>query len=192
MTTLYWQQATTSLECYPMAPFDRRCVGLLLSAPPLTACAAPRPITTFPDARAGSVAFASTTPTLQQFLTGGRTNEQAVVAAELRLPSGPAERFPAVVLVHGSGGVEEYHYRWAADLTSIGIAVFIIDSFGWRGLATVKDDQSRLNPASRTRIAPSSCWRRIPASIATASPSWGSPTGASWRSMRRSRASSAS
>lgn len=40
----------------------------------------------------------------QQFLTEDRNGEPALLAGELRLPARGADPYPAVLLVHGSGG----------------------------------------------------------------------------------------
>ena len=50
----------------------------------------------------------STTMTDEAFLSGHGDGKPVTVAGELRLPRGGAERFPAVILLHGSGGVSGY------------------------------------------------------------------------------------
>ena len=47
----------------------------------------------------------SQTPTDQEFLTGKKDAKSATIAAELRIPRPGNDRLPAVVLLHGSGGV---------------------------------------------------------------------------------------
>jgi dienelactone hydrolase len=78
-----------------------------------------------------------------QFLTGASDGKPALIAAELRLPDGPGP-FPAVVLVHGSGGVGGNVHRWAGELNSIGVAAFIVDCFTGRGITSTIPDQSLL------------------------------------------------
>ena len=73
------------------------------------------------------------TLTTTQFLTGEKQGPPATIAGELRLPSGGEGRLPAVVLVHGSGGVGAQVDPWARELNESGIAVFIFDSFTGRG-----------------------------------------------------------
>jgi len=79
----------------------------------------------------------------RQFLTGQTNGEPALIAGELRLPvvEGP---FPAVILIHGSGGVGGNVNRWAAELNNIGVAAFIVDCFSGRGIGSTIADQSRL------------------------------------------------
>jgi dienelactone hydrolase len=85
----------------------------------------------------------SETVTTAQFLQGAHGRE-ALVAGELRLPVGSAGKIPAVVLVHGSGGIGPNVDHWAADLNAIGVAAFILDSFSARGITSTVTDQSQL------------------------------------------------
>jgi hypothetical protein len=55
----------------------------------------------------------TTTLSDREFLTGIKEGKPTVVAGELRLPSAGSDRLPAVLLVHGSGGVETRETGWA-------------------------------------------------------------------------------
>jgi len=70
-----------------------------------------------------------------------------VIGGELQLPSGGG-RFPAVILVHGSGGVGAREDRWAHELNGIGVAVFVLDTFTGRGIVQTNTDQSQLETLS--------------------------------------------
>jgi len=87
--------------------------------------------------------FSSTTLTDQEFLTGKKEGKPVVLAGELRLPPGSG-RLPAVVLVHGSGGVSGYVDDWASKLNALGVATFVFDSFTPRGIVDTREDQSQL------------------------------------------------
>ena len=95
-------------------------------------------------ARVEMHAFVSTTLTDQQFLSGERGGTPVILAGELRLPRPGSERFPAVVLVHGSGGVSGGVDSWARFLNELGVATFVLDAFTGRGLVTVSADQAKL------------------------------------------------
>lgn len=41
--------------------------------------------------------------------------------------------FPAVIVLHGCGGVDNHHHAWAKTLTSWGYVAAVVDSFGSRG-----------------------------------------------------------
>jgi dienelactone hydrolase len=86
--------------------------------------------------------FATTTLTDKAFLTGA-SGTPANIAGELRLP-GDLERYPAVILIHGSGGITANVDRWARELHAIGVAAFIVDCFTGRGVAETVTDQTRL------------------------------------------------
>ncbi|MFQ5914182.1 MAG: dienelactone hydrolase family protein [Nitrospinota bacterium] len=45
--------------------------------------------------------------------------------------------FPAVVLLHGCGGLREYHTNWALWLKAEGYVSFLVDSFFTRGIDNV-------------------------------------------------------
>src|SRR5205823_5119227 len=68
----------------------------------------------------------SMTLTGEQFLTGDASGKPVMLAGELRIPRPGTGRLPAVILVHGSGGVNASHDRWAQELNSIGVATLIL------------------------------------------------------------------
>ena len=86
--------------------------------------------------------FETVTLTDKAFLTGA-AGTPARIGAELRLP-GDLERYPAVILIHGSGGATANVDRWARELHAIGVAAFIVDSFTGRGIVETVTDQTRL------------------------------------------------
>jgi dienelactone hydrolase len=81
----------------------------------------------------------------QQVLTGDRNGEPVAIAGELRLPKAGNERFPALILLHGSGGVSSAVDRWAQELNALRVAAFILDSFSGRDITSTADDQSQLD-----------------------------------------------
>lgn len=89
--------------------------------------------------------ISTVTVTSQQFLSGDRYGKPVTLAGELRLPRATTEKFPVVILVHGSGGLSVSTDRWAQELNAIGVAVFILDSFTGRGIVNTTSDQSQLD-----------------------------------------------
>lgn len=87
----------------------------------------------------------SQTPTDQEFLTGRKDAKPVTVSGELRIPRPGTDRLPAVVLLHGSGGVTDREDAWARELAAMGVATFMIDSFTARGIATTIADQDQLS-----------------------------------------------
>lgn len=86
----------------------------------------------------------STTLTDQEFLTGKKEGKPVIVPGELRIPTPGTDRLPAVILVHGSGGVSGAVDEWAQWLNAMRIATFVLDSFTPRGLVSTANDQSQL------------------------------------------------
>ncbi len=87
----------------------------------------------------------SATLTGEEFLRGGAPGRGALLAGELRLPAAAAAKVPAVVLVHGSGGISGSLDLWARDLNGAGLAVLILDSFSGRGITSTVADQTQLH-----------------------------------------------
>jgi hypothetical protein len=67
----------------------------------------------------------------QQFLIGDKNGNPATLAGELRIPRSGTDRLPAVILLHGSGGISASHERWVQELNSAGVATFLVPSGGW-------------------------------------------------------------
>jgi dienelactone hydrolase len=86
------------------------------------------------------------TLTDKQFLTGAKDGKPVVIAGELRIPRPGTDRLPAVVLVHGSGGVGANVDRWSQELNGIGVATFILDGLTGRGIVDRITDKAQLGP----------------------------------------------
>jgi dienelactone hydrolase len=79
------------------------------------------------------------------FLLGKKDGKPAMIAGELRIPKPGTDRLPAVILVHGSGGVGFNSGMWAGELNKAGFATFVADSFTGRGITNTITDQSQLS-----------------------------------------------
>jgi dienelactone hydrolase len=110
---------------------------------PQTAPFAPT-LGTAPTARIELHPFQTMTLTDKQFLTGAKDGQPVVIAGELRFPRPSTDRLPAVVLVHGSGGVTGNVDRWSQELTGLGVATFLVDSFTARGIVETATNQAQL------------------------------------------------
>jgi dienelactone hydrolase len=78
----------------------------------------------------------------------GRSDGQPVtIADELRIPKAGNDKLPAVILLHGSGGISgagSMIDEWSRELNQLGIATFAIDSFAARGIVSTVMDQTQL------------------------------------------------
>jgi dienelactone hydrolase len=77
------------------------------------------------------------------------SHSQQTITGVLRKPAGNGP-FPAVILVHGCGGVQSGNELWARDLTKWGYVTLLVDSFGPRGLTEICTNFSRLSVFERT------------------------------------------
>lgn len=92
----------------------------------------------------------SVTMTDQDFLNGRKDGRPVVLAGQLRIPRPGTERLPAVVLLHGSGGVGTNVIDWEEQLSSIGVATFVLDAFTGRGIVGTSTDQAQLGRLAMT------------------------------------------
>lgn len=96
------------------------------------------------DGRVGAIEFASRTPSgpTEMMAGGGRPT---TIAGQLTIPNASRAPAPAMIIMHGSGGILPGRENdWAARLNALGVATFVIDSFRPRGFSSTGDDQSRL------------------------------------------------
>lgn len=108
-------------------------------------CPPPVVHTTLAAGPTGRLGFLSSTPTVSEFLQGIRPATPTPIWGDLELPPSPAARYPAVVVVHGSGGVGSREDRWADELRQAGLATFQLDSFTGRGINFTAYDQEQLS-----------------------------------------------
>lgn len=92
----------------------------------------------------------SQTLPLDAFLHGSTSGPEVLLGGELRLPLGATGPVPAVILIHGSGGIGAGPDMWAHILNEAGIAAFILDSFSGRNIVSTVEDQDQLNSLSMT------------------------------------------
>lgn len=87
----------------------------------------------------------SCTPADRQLLSGQiALAPPQPLAGALRLPAEATEPLPAVVLLHGSGGLASSVLGWQEALTGLGLASFAPDCFSARGLQSTVEDQGAL------------------------------------------------
>ena len=93
------------------------------------------------------VDITSRTPSTLTEYTHGQ-GAAAKVVGYLYLPSGTKGPVPAMILKHGSAGLTgaqgDNIRAWAKSLNDWGMAAFVVDSFGPRGIGESASDQSKL------------------------------------------------
>jgi dienelactone hydrolase len=107
-------------------------------------------------ARAETVSIPSVTPASPWALLKHEAPAGKAVG-ELSLPAQATGPVPALVLKHGSGGMAgptgDNIRKWARILNGWGIATFIVDSFGPRGIAETGTNQAQLSSWADTADA---------------------------------------
>lgn len=94
--------------------------------------------------RSGRIQFESVNvPDMWQFARKNNSNTtQLSVWGDLLMPKNVSGKVPALVIMHGSGGVEPWAYDlWAAKLNPAGVAVFVVDSYKPRGVQETNTNQ---------------------------------------------------
>ncbi|MBI5523301.1 MAG: dienelactone hydrolase family protein [Desulfarculus sp.] len=83
---------------------------------------------------------------LAQFLDANSARPQVTITGDLSLPGNASGKVPAMVIVHGSGGVTDRREgEWARRLNQAGIAALVIDSFRPRGIGDTATNQGKLS-----------------------------------------------
>jgi dienelactone hydrolase len=104
----------------------------------------------------GTFRFASATPkTLAELMKQPGPDGSTTVVGHLFMPKvADGQKVPAVVLIHGSGGVYKAMLDfWPKQFNAAGIAVFSVDSFGPRGVRSTVEDQAQVPFAADTADA---------------------------------------
>jgi dienelactone hydrolase len=91
-------------------------------------------------------AFQSVTLSDTEFLSGKQDGKPVTLAGLLRLPRVDPDKLPAVILLHGAGGMGGTRSsidEWSLELNQIGISTFAVDSWAGRGIVETATDQTR-------------------------------------------------
>ena len=92
----------------------------------------------------------SVTMSDQDFLNGRKDGKPVLLAGALRIPRPGTDKLPAVVLLHGSGGVGTNVVDWESELNAMGVATFVLDAFTGRGIVQTSTDQASLGRLAMT------------------------------------------
>ena len=123
-----------------------RALALLLLLLPDDAISAP--VRDLANGATGRIEFFSATPNGPTQLMS-RAGPQTPIVGTLRLPKSVSGKVPAMVISHGSGGIQEgRETAWATRLETQGVATFVVDSFAPRGIVSTGADQSQLSIAA--------------------------------------------
>jgi len=90
-----------------------------------------------------TIPFQTLTISDEQFLKGDASGSPTTISGTLKVAQGSG-RLPLVILLHGSGGIEENAIVWERLFASLDISTFEINSFTGRGIVSTVADQSQL------------------------------------------------
>jgi dienelactone hydrolase len=88
----------------------------------------------------GRISFQTVNLTAEQFVAGTKDGPVVVISGDLALPKGEG-RVPAVILFHGSAGITGAERGWVSHLPRIGVATFMVDSFGPRRISGAPSEE---------------------------------------------------
>ncbi len=99
--------------------------------------------------QSGTIRFESVTPrSADSLLSGDAEHHKVIITGTLSLPPdvpGSAAPVPAVIILHGSAGINPGEWAWALRMNGLGYASFVVDSFTGRGIRNTEKDQSVLS-----------------------------------------------
>ncbi len=128
-------------------------LSLLLLLVAGTATAADPPVQDLANGRAGKIYFESVTPTNFFQLAKHQVTQKTVIFGTLQVPKKATGPVPAMVIAHGSAGVDDRPPWWADHLNDIGVATFVVDSFTPRNIRDTATDQTQLSTAANVADA---------------------------------------
>ena len=92
-----------------------------------------------------TLTFESVTPKRIMGFVERAANEKVSITGRLTFPDAVTSPVPAVVILHGSSGVNPGEKVWAQRLNAMGYASFLVDSFTGRGVSNTEADQTQLS-----------------------------------------------
>ncbi|WP_321961417.1 dienelactone hydrolase family protein [Paraburkholderia sp. J7] len=128
-----------------------RIVSPAIAASVMVACTSAAkvsaPVTTsLGDGSSGHITFESITPTnTLDFLLHYASARKVAITGDLSMPDNAPRAVPAVIILHGSSGVNPGERVWAQRMNALGYASFVVDSFTGRGIRNTEKDQSQLS-----------------------------------------------
>jgi dienelactone hydrolase len=104
-------------------------------------------VTSLADGQSGKITFESPTPRTIRDLVTRSAVARATLSGVLTFPQSGAGPVPAMIILHGSGGISGREPMWAQRMNDLGYAAFFVDSFTGRGIKDTLTDQGQLSMA---------------------------------------------
>lgn len=97
------------------------------------------------DGHDSTIVFETVTPERVKDFVERTVDKKVSITGRLAFPEAMNSAVPAVVILHGSSGVNPGEMVWAQRLNSMGFASFVVDSFTGRGVTNTEADQTQLS-----------------------------------------------
>jgi len=95
-----------------------------------------KPVVDLSKGQEGKIFFSSENlGTFKKILAGEGESKPVTISGTLKIPKQVTGKVPAVIILHGVGGVNGHYFEAAEMLNEMGIASFVVDSFTPRGMS---------------------------------------------------------
>jgi len=113
-----------------------------------------KPVANLTQGQEGKIFFSSENlGTFRKILAGEGQSKPVTISGTLKIPKEVGGKVPAVIILHGAGGINEHFFEVADMLNEMGIAAFVVDSFQPRGIQRGADILKKLFHSYSTRIS---------------------------------------
>jgi dienelactone hydrolase len=113
-----------------------------------------KPVSNLSQAQEGKLYFSSANlGSFREILAGEGHSKPVTISGTLKMPNEVSGTVPAVIILHGASGVNDYYYKVADMLNNMGIAAFVVDSYEQRGIQSGEETFEKLFHSYSTRIS---------------------------------------
>jgi dienelactone hydrolase len=120
----------------------------------ITAFSQAEPVSDLSQGPEGKIYFSSVNlGSFREILAGEGQSKPVTISGTLKMPKEVDGKVPAVIILHGAGGVNDHYFEVTDMLNEMGIAAFVVDSFEPRGILTGEEILKKLLHSYSTRIS---------------------------------------
>jgi dienelactone hydrolase len=113
-----------------------------------------KPVSNLSQAQEGNIYFSSANlGSFREILAGEGQSKPVTISGMLKMPKEANGKVPAVIILHGASGVNDYYFKVADMLNNMGIAAFVVDSYEQRGIQSGEETFEKLFHSYATRIS---------------------------------------
>ena len=113
-----------------------------------------KPVADLSQGQEGKIYFSSTNlGSFREILAGEGQSKPVTISGILKIPKRVEAKVPAVIILHGASGVNDYYLEVADMLSETGIAAFVVDSYEQRGILSGEETFKKLFHSYSTRIS---------------------------------------